>query len=370
MKYHAGLVVSLLSTLATAKPPSKLGVCRNASELKPLDIPIKITRGYNTIQLQLGTPPQPVDLYFDTGAASLWVLTPECAKNCPSYYYHRSSFDTKVSSTAQPTYWRETENYVDGDAISGEVWLDKVTIQNITFPTPQRFISADTSSAATLPAGGNIGLAFPSLAPGRTSIHETLFHPTHLPDHRIGIYPGNVKYTEMNPSPQTNGIVTFGGSHEDKYGAEPLKWINVIPDYSIWGSQYTYWHVPINGVKTSRHTTTGPNETRFSPQPGAVAIFDTGSSLIWVPRSIISDLSSALGYNYTAYGQGVFPLCSEVATYNASLTLTFGDVEITVTSDDLSEPGHLTAKNCWPPLHAWDSPNWTVWPGACGESQG
>ncbi|KEP48488.1 aspartyl protease [Rhizoctonia solani 123E] len=251
---------------------------------------------------------------------------------------------------------RETVDYLGTNVVSGEVWSDKVTIQNITFPTPQRFINADRSDEATLPAGGILGLAFRPLALGNTSIYDASFHPTQLPDHRIGIYLGNVKDTDSNPSPQTNGIVTFGGSHEDKYGAEPLKWINVLPAYS---GHYTYWYVPINGVKTSRHTSTGPYETNFPTQRGG-AIFDTGASLISVPRSIISDLSSALGYNYTAIVQGYRPLCSEVATYNASLTLTFGDVEITVTSNDLYKPGYTADEYCWPPFQAWDSPNWLI----------
>ncbi|KEP46817.1 aspartyl protease [Rhizoctonia solani 123E] len=357
MKYHAGLVLSLLSTLATAKPPSEIRVGRNASELKPLDIPIKITTGYHTIQLQLGTPPQPVDLLFDTGSGPLWVLNPECATNCPSSYKSRSFFDPHASNTAQSANLRETVNYLGTSVVSGEVWSDKVTIQNITFPTPQRLINADRSDDAFLPAGGILGLGFRSLALGNTSIHDALFHSMHLPDHRIGIYLGNVKHTDLHPSPQTNGIVTFGGSHEDKYGAEPLKWINVLPAYS---GQYTYWHVPINGVKTSRHTSTGPNEANFPSQTGGAAIFDTGSQQISVPRSIIADLSSALGYNYTAVSMGYRPLCSEVATYNASLTLTFGDVEITVTSNDLSKPGYTADEYCWPPFEPWDSPNWLI----------
>ncbi|KDN37540.1 hypothetical protein RSAG8_10057, partial [Rhizoctonia solani AG-8 WAC10335] len=49
------------------------------------------------------------------------------------------------------------------------------------------------------------------MALGNTSIYDT----THLPEHRTGIYLGNVKATTSNPSPQTDGDLTFGGSHKD-----------------------------------------------------------------------------------------------------------------------------------------------------------
>ncbi|KAL5631863.1 hypothetical protein ACGC1H_000038 [Rhizoctonia solani] len=206
-------------------------------------------------------------------------------------------------------------------------------------------------------AGGFVGLGIRPLALGNTSIYDALFHPTYLPDHRTGIYLGSAKDTTSNPSPQTNGIVTFGGSHEDKYGAEPLK-MNVPPTSS--SQQYAHWVVPINRFKTSRHTTTGSNETSLPSQPGATAIFDTGAGLISVPQSIIADLFNTLGFNYTAISRGYRPLCSEVASCNASLTLTLGEVEITVTTNDLTNPGYTADEYCWPPFTPWDSPNWLV----------
>ncbi|CAE6538308.1 unnamed protein product [Rhizoctonia solani] len=358
MKYSGGFVLSLLPILVTAQPTSGLGLRQDSSELKPLDMPIKIIQTYYTIQLPLGTPPQPVDLLFDTGSGPLWVLNPECAVNCPSSYkFTRSFFNPNASSTAQSASLRETVDYLGG-VISGDVWSDKLTIQNTTFSTPQRFINADTSNWSSMAAGGFVGLGFRTLALGNTSIYDSLFHPTNLPDHRTGIYLGGAKDTSSNPSPQTNGVVTFGGSHENKYGSEPLKWIDVLPASS--GQQYELWVVPINGVKTSRYSATGLNETTLPSQAGATAIFDTGASLISVPQSIIGDLFNTLGFNYTAISHGYRPPCSEVATYNASLTLTLGEVEITVTTDDLSNPGYTADEYCWPPFTPWDSPNWLV----------
>ncbi|CAE6379108.1 unnamed protein product [Rhizoctonia solani] len=359
MWYMGTLILSSLSALhLVATKPVHLEPRQSASELKPIHAPIKIIRSYYSLEFSLGTPPQPVDLHFDTGSGALWVLNPSCAISCPSgYNFTRSFFDPDASSTAQSDTLRETVDYLGG-TISGNVWSDKLTIQNITFPTPQRFINADTSNWDSMVAGGFLGLGFRPLAAGNTSIYDVLFHPTSLPDHRIGIYLGNAESTPSNPSPQTNGVVTFGGSEEDKYGADSLKWIDVVPARSY--GVYSHWMVPINAAKTTRYSTTGTGETTFPSQTGAVAIFDTGAAHISVPQSIIEPLFNTLGFNYTAISQGYRPLCSDVAKYNASLTLTLGDVEFTVTTGDLSNPGYTADQYCWPPFIPWDSSDWLV----------
>jgi hypothetical protein len=238
--------------------------------------------------------------------------------------------------------------------VSGDIWSDNLTIQNITFPTPQRFINADNSTWFALPAGGFVGLAFPSIALGNTSIYDVLFHPTHIPDHRTGIYLGNVRTTTSNPSPETNGIVTFGASEEEKYGSEPLKWVDVLPAPS--GDQYEIWRVPVGAAKTSRNGSV----TTLNIQPGSSAIFDTGAGLISAPESIAEELYNSLGYNYTAITQGYRPLCSEVVAYNSSLTLTFGEIEVTVTTADLARPGYTEDQYCFPPFNPWDSDRWIL----------
>ncbi|CAE6404515.1 unnamed protein product [Rhizoctonia solani] len=356
MWYLNTLAFGSLSTLALASASSihPLGVRQNgySSELKPVTAPIKILNSYSTIELLLGTPPQTVDLLFDTGSGPLWVLGPSCAQSClgPA---NRSFFDPSLSSTAQYTARHETVDYLGG-TVSGFVWSDKLTIQNVTFQTPQRFINADFSNWFALPAGGFVGLAFPSIALGNTSIYDVLFHPTQIPDHRTGIYLGNASTTASNTSPPTNGIVTFGGSDEEKYGSEPLKWVDVLPAPA--GDEYEIWRVPVGAAKTSRNG----NLTTLNIQPGASAIFDTGAGLISAPESIIEELYNSLGFNYTAITEGYRPLCSDVIGYNASLTLTFGEIEVTVTTADLARPGYTEDQYCFPPFNPWDSDRWIL----------
>ncbi|KAH7322316.1 aspartic peptidase domain-containing protein [Rhizoctonia solani] len=290
--------------LAVAKPTPQLGLRQSTRMLD---------------ETQLIQPKVLVDLLFDTGSGSLWVLDPSCAVDCPSSYnFTRPYFNPNASSTAQSENLRETITYL----------------------------------------GGFVGLGFRPLAQGNTSIYDTLFHPTYLPAHRIGIYLGNAPETTSNPSPQTNGVVTFGGSEEDKYGAESLKWTDILPARSF--QLYSHWIVPINGIKTTRHSATGRNKTTFPSQTGAVAIFDTGAAHISVPQSIIEEIFNTLGFNYTLISQGYRPPCSEVAKDNASLTLILGDVEITVTTNDLSNPGYTADEYCWPPFIPWDSSDWLV----------
>jgi hypothetical protein len=80
------------------------------SELKPVTAPIKIINSYSTIELSLGTPPQLVDLLFDTGSGPFWVLNPSCAETC-SGPANRSFFNPNASSTAQYTAGHETVDY-------------------------------------------------------------------------------------------------------------------------------------------------------------------------------------------------------------------------------------------------------------------
>lgn len=332
---------------------------RDSKEPSPITIPIKIIRSYYTIELSLGTPPQPADFYFDTGSGPLWVLDPECSENCPSAYnFTRSFYNPNASNTSEPTSQRTTVDY-QGGSISGSIWSDTLTIQNISSPAPQRIISTDTSNWGSMAAGGFVGLGFKPLALGNTSIYDALFHPTFLPEHRTGIYLGKPYATTSNPSPETNGVVTFGGSEEETYGSDPLKWVNVLP-VPTGEELYAHWRIPVSGVKTTGNNSNGSTATVLPSQPDASAIFDTGAGLISVPSSIIESLYTTLGYNYTAITRGYRPLCSEVLALNSSLTLTFGEVEVTVTAADLAKPGYNGDQFCWPPFNPWDSPNWLI----------
>jgi saccharopepsin len=358
----------------------KLMIVAQTRVLSPITVPIKIISSYYTIKLSLGTPPQPIDFLFDTGSGPLWAIDPSCAESCPfssAYNFTRSFYDPNSSNTSEAIFQRETVEYqgdflldfewsicetkgvgYKGGIIAGDIWSDKLTIQNISALSLQRVINADTSSWSSMPAGGFVGLGLRGLALGSTSIYDTLFRPSFLPDHRTGIYFGSSQNTPTNPSPATNGVVTFGGSEESTYGSEPLKWVDVLPVQA--DGSYAHWRVPVNGVKTNRNSVNGSTVTVLPVQMDASAILDTGAGLTSVPQSIIESLYTTLGFNYTAITHGFRPLCSEVLALNTSLTLTLGEIDITLTTADLAKPGYTADQYCWPPFNPWDSSDWLI----------
>ncbi|EPE09116.1 pepsinogen c [Ophiostoma piceae UAMH 11346] len=324
-----------------------------------LDLPIWVRNTYSVVEVNVGSPPVPHFLLFDTGSATTWMVDAECVESDTCHNgsgYPRTGYSATASSTSEPMNTTTSIDYLGG-VTSGSGILDVFTLPTVgncssPFSWTQSFLSANQSSWTTLPSDGFLGLAFSSIADANTTtLVETLMQDGLLDSTRFGLYLG----TETNDTGAGagNGLLTLGGSHEDVYSVEgslaALNWSSLqVPgeDAQLWRTsmQYTVGKQAKNDTK---HTVTAL---------GSWAVFDTGAGRISVPDDVIEEIYASIGMNWTAIlNHDVIPLCADF-TDDWYLDVFFGDsdnpTQVRITGAMLKTPGFATGedKYCWPPF--------------------
>ncbi|OBZ78061.1 Aspartic protease [Grifola frondosa] len=109
--------------------------------------------------ISIGTPAQSFVIDFDTGSSDLWVPSSSCS-SCKGHKYSSSS-----SSTSKKQTGTFSISYGDGSTASGSVYTDTVTVAGIK-ATGQYLsgVTKESSSFASDPADGLLGLAFPAIS--------------------------------------------------------------------------------------------------------------------------------------------------------------------------------------------------------------
>lgn len=337
-----------------------------------IDLPVAIRNSYSSVKFDIGTPPKEHYFLFDTGSATSWIVSSECTDfSCPdsSTAYNRQPYNASASSSAVDLGSYSTIPYYQGGGqVAGEAFQDIFVTSNGSVKWNQTFLSTTESSWRFITADGFLGLGFSSIAENFTStLAETLLWDGKLDASRFALYYG----TNMRDNGTQNGVLTIGGSHEEKYVDGDVVYTPLMEEEA-----HQLWRAPLRSVNVlvarnlSQANSTveirnGRLPTTIVPQ-GAYpranvtwpiggsgsAVFDTGAGRLSVPDAIVDAMYYNLGWNKTKLMNGEERMQCQHLNASWAVTLTLGeqaeedDVSFTLRGDEFTRPG----SECMPPF--------------------
>ncbi|RAR15892.1 acid protease [Stemphylium lycopersici] len=334
-----------------------------------LELPVVIGNSYSSVKFNIGTPPKEHRLLFDTGSSTIFILNTDCTEtSCPdgsAPYYIRQEYNASASSSSVNLDIDASIPYLGGN-VAGETFSDVFSTLDGTVDWNQTFLSANQSSWRFITADGFLGLGFSTIAEANTStLVETLLWDGQLDEPRFGLFYG----TNLTDEGVQDGVLTIGGSHEDKYVDGEVVYTPLMKE-----EEYQLWRAPLRSINVLvAQNPSDPNatvETHIGRLPTTVvpngtypdanvtwpvfgsAVFDTGAGRLAVPDEIISAMLYNLGWDYDKLLAGEERMeCKHMnASWAVSLTLGEGapedDVSFTIRGDEFYGPG----EQCQPPF--------------------
>ncbi|KAK3357914.1 hypothetical protein B0T25DRAFT_590031 [Lasiosphaeria hispida] len=236
--------------------------------------------------IQVGTPPQTVNVQIDTGSADLWIMS----SDTPRHQVTTQALYTPLNSSTSfllPNYtWKIT--YGDNSGASGIVYRDVAALGSAIAPSQLIGSATRVSRAFTTDpfCSGLLGLGFSrgnSIRPARAKT----FIDNILPQLPAPVFTVDLKRGRP-------GRYEFGYVNQSAYRGE-IGYVPVTPKDSIW------WQFSATGYQV------GVNGPRIGGAWSAIA--DTGTSLLLLPNDIVGRYYSQVrGSGYDAEWAGrVFP---------------------------------------------------------------
>ncbi|GMK56120.1 hypothetical protein CspeluHIS016_0211760 [Cutaneotrichosporon spelunceum] len=243
-----------------------------------------------SVRAEIGTPPQQLDLYVDTGSTDLWVIgTCDNSSECGD----TPTFDSSASSTYTPTDQLFAMNYIDGGRSTGVWGGDVVRIGGQAVRT-YFGISQHTTNWGTAQSG-LLGLAARA---GSSKRVEPWWEAAarEWDDGQFGLSLGR---------PGVEGSVTFGGVDVGAYE----------------GGLTYYAHMATEGWEAGWNIATGGvalNGRRLSSAV-RMAVLDCGSTGIVGPKAEVDAFYAALGTDIIDLKDGSYVFeCTAQLGINAS----------------------------------------------------
>ncbi|KYK56105.1 secreted aspartic proteinase precursor [Drechmeria coniospora] len=277
--------------------------------------------------VQIGTPPQTLQLDFDTGSSDLWVFSTELPARAVKGQTLYNPASSSTASQLRGASWSIT--YGDHSSSSGDVYADVVSIGGLKVKNQAVEAAKKISAQFTADASsGLLGLAFSSINTVRPKKQQTFFDNAQS-SLKKPVFTANLKH-------QADGKYNFGSIDSTQYQGK-ITYTPVDNSQGFWA-----W--------TSSGYAVGKGAVNDHPITG---IADTGTSLLLLPSEVVSDYYADVdGADYDdSQGGFTFPCGTRLPDF------TFG-VEtstITVPASFLSyAPTDGSGKTCFGAMQSSD----------------
>jgi|GEM_PF-2915710 len=218
-------------------------------------------------QIEVGTPPQKLNMIFDTGSSNLWVPS----KN--KFLQFHSLYKKEKSSTYKAHDHDKFSIRYGSGAVSGEFVTDDVKMGPFTLKDYKFGVADDTSGFGVsywiAKFDGILGMAFDSIVQGGgPAPFSALVASGQLDEPVFAFY--------LTGDPSQPGELVLGGVDSKHYTGD----FHTVPL-----SSQTYWEVKLDGVKVGTESV-GKAEK---------VIVDSGTSLLAGPKEDVKKIAQMVG---------------------------------------------------------------------------
>ncbi|KAK7988851.1 hypothetical protein PG989_009166 [Apiospora arundinis] len=266
----------------------------------------------------IGTPPQSLRFHVDTGSSDLWVNTAgsslclQASKPCT----FAGSYNANSSSTYKYIGSYFNISYVDGSGAAGDYVSDTVTIGRTSVNSLQFGIGYKSSSAQ-----GILGIGYPvnEVQVGRAGMDPYDNLPAKL------VAEGQIQSSAyslwLNDLDASTGSILFGGVDKAKYTGQ----LQTLPIQAQAGV-FSEFLITL--------TSLAMGGTMVADKQALAVLLDSGSSLTYLPDTMVDDIYRAVGAQYDPSEGAAYVPCA-VANNKTSIDFTFSGPTIRVGMDEL-----------------------------------
>lgn len=228
---------------------------------------------YYSTNVQIGTPPQDVELLLDTGSSDTWVFTPN-SKYTGATQGPNSFFDESQSSTWNGNNSDFHITYGIGQ-VSGKWGTDHLSIGGATIENLSIGLAESSDSAH-----GIVGIGRPEAeitnvdGSNYVNLPLKLYQDGHINSPAFSLY--------LDEANSENGSILFGAVDHSKYTGQLV---------SMDVSHPVHYGVTLNSIHAQ-----GIANTNILAKP-MTAILDSGSTLSYLPNTAIINLHNNLNAN-------------------------------------------------------------------------
>ncbi|CAK7237456.1 hypothetical protein SBRCBS47491_009981 [Sporothrix bragantina] len=305
MKHTSVLAGALLAAAAHAAAPERVvqwdiarrqappvPLCRRGAGTFTGGLQNDLARYY--VDVEVGTPPQKLQLQLDTGSSDVWVLSSS------------ASICAKINIDASSTYSVALENgfnitYGDGDHVTGDYFTDTLAIAGATVKSLTMGLGKDAEGLTF----GLVGVGYAGLeaiaakdpSDAYPSLGETLVRQNFTNTNAFSLW--------LNDLEASTGNILFGGIDTEKYEGDLIR-LDVLEDPGP--KKFLQFFVALTSVEAI--SASGRDTLTSAGNFTGYALLDSGTTLTEVPQDIAEQFWAEAGASYnTQLGDAILP-CS------------------------------------------------------------